>query len=246
MLRKFRPGVPGHTTVVAYLALFAALGGTSYAAVTLKRGSVKSSHIKNGQVKRPDIARGAVDSRRVRDRSLSARDFAPGTLKPGPAGPPGAQGAPGAQGLAGADGQDGILDAIGRTGQGGRCVPSENEYYERPNPNDCAVISLTLTRESRVLLLADTDWSIYGGRRDGSGVCRFKIDEATPADSPKTEPGSKDIDEVIHGNGHAGLNWVTGPLAPGTHRFALHCDDVADSLLAFPNPTISAVAISPK
>src|SRR5688500_13584798 len=52
---------PAHGTVVAYLALFVALSGTSYAAVTLSKNSVRSSHIKNGQVKRADLADRAVD-----------------------------------------------------------------------------------------------------------------------------------------------------------------------------------------
>ena len=55
---------------MAYLALFVALGGTSYAAVKLSRGSVKQQH----------IARGAVTSPKVKDRSLLARDFRPGQL----------------------------------------------------------------------------------------------------------------------------------------------------------------------
>ena len=42
------------------LALFVALGGTSYAAVTLDAGSVGSREIRNQSVKTVDIARGAV------------------------------------------------------------------------------------------------------------------------------------------------------------------------------------------
>lgn len=82
-----------HATVVAYLALFVALGGTSVAAVKLSKNSVRSSHIKNGQVKRADLAPGL--------RGPGAR---------GPQGPQGLQGERGAQGergLAGADGAPG-------------------------------------------------------------------------------------------------------------------------------------------
>ena len=46
--------LPRHGTVVAYLSLFVALGGTSYAAATLSRNSVRSGHIRNGQVKGVD------------------------------------------------------------------------------------------------------------------------------------------------------------------------------------------------
>src|SRR4051812_16182099 len=46
--------------VVSVLALFIALGGSSYAAVTLRKNSVTSAQIKNGQVKNADLANNAV------------------------------------------------------------------------------------------------------------------------------------------------------------------------------------------
>jgi len=78
-------GRPSHGTVVAYMALFIALGGTSFAAVTLKRNSVKGKN----------IARNAVTAPKVKDRSLLAVDFKQGQL---PQGAAGTQGAPGAKG----------------------------------------------------------------------------------------------------------------------------------------------------
>jgi hypothetical protein len=86
---------PSHSTMIAYLALFIALGGSSYAAVKLKRNAVISSHIRNGHVKRADIGRNAIDSPRVRDRSLLAQDFAPGQLPQGEKGATGEKGEPG-------------------------------------------------------------------------------------------------------------------------------------------------------
>jgi hypothetical protein len=96
--------------VVAYLALFVALGGTSVAAVSLSRNSVKSQHIKNGQVKRADLGKNAVNSSKVADGSLLAGDFAAGQLQPGPEGERGAEGP---RGPAGADGDDGAPGAPG-------------------------------------------------------------------------------------------------------------------------------------
>jgi hypothetical protein len=89
---------PTHATVVAYLSLFVALGGTSVAAVQLTKNSVKSKQIKNGQVKTADLGRGAVTSAKVRDRSLLSNDFAAGQL---PQGATGAQGPRGDRGPAG-------------------------------------------------------------------------------------------------------------------------------------------------
>lgn len=51
---------------VAYLALFIAMSGTAYA-VGLPRNSVSSPNIVNGEVKRVDIARNAVNAPRVKD-----------------------------------------------------------------------------------------------------------------------------------------------------------------------------------
>jgi hypothetical protein len=83
---------PRHSTVVAYLALFIALGGGAYAATVVKRNRVISSSIRNGHVKRVDVGRNAIDSPRVRDRSLLAQDFRPGQLPRGERGEPGERG----------------------------------------------------------------------------------------------------------------------------------------------------------
>lgn len=45
--------------VVAYVALFFALGGSAYAVTALDRNSVRSKHIKNGQVKIGDAKKSA-------------------------------------------------------------------------------------------------------------------------------------------------------------------------------------------
>lgn len=77
--------------VVAYLALFAALGGSAYAAGTLGKGQVKSRN----------IAANAVTSPKVKNHSLRAIDFATGQLPHGATGATGAAGPAGAQGPAG-------------------------------------------------------------------------------------------------------------------------------------------------
>jgi hypothetical protein len=90
--------------VVSLIALFVALGGSSYAAVKLSKNSVKSKHIAKGEVRAADLARNSVSSGKVTDGSLLVQDFATSTrtaLKgdqgpKGDAGPPGAKGDPGA------------------------------------------------------------------------------------------------------------------------------------------------------
>lgn len=103
--------------IVALLALVVALGGTSYAAVTLPRNSVGSVQLKTG----------AVTSVDVKDRSLRAADFAAGQLKPGPAGPAGpagVQGMPGVDGTTGPQGSAGVQGPTGPTGATGATGPT--------------------------------------------------------------------------------------------------------------------------
>jgi hypothetical protein len=80
--------------VLALVAMFVALGGTSYAVTQLPKGSVGSKQLKKN----------AVTSKKVKDGSLLARDFRAGQLAsagaPGPAGPQGPVGPQGPAGVA--------------------------------------------------------------------------------------------------------------------------------------------------
>ena len=78
---------PSPAMVVALLALFIALAGTSYAAIKLPANSVGTKTIKNGAIHRADLATNAVDSARVADHTLLARDFKAGQLPAGLPGP---------------------------------------------------------------------------------------------------------------------------------------------------------------
>jgi hypothetical protein len=106
MFRKVRSYRPSHAVVVAYLALFVALGGSSYAAVRVGSGqivnnSIRSKDIRNSNVTTRDLKNNDVRSRDVRNGSLLAGDFAPGQLPAGEQGPAGPQGARGPQGVPG-------------------------------------------------------------------------------------------------------------------------------------------------
>ena len=92
MLSKLRERL-NYANVVATIALFAALGGSSYAALRISgreivNNSVRSADLRNNDVRGRDIRNGTVTSRDVRDSSLLARDFAAGQLPAGPPGPP--------------------------------------------------------------------------------------------------------------------------------------------------------------
>jgi hypothetical protein len=63
--------------VTATLALFIALGGGAYAVTKLAKNSVKSKQIKDGQVKKPDLAAGAVSGEKVAAGAIGADQLAP-------------------------------------------------------------------------------------------------------------------------------------------------------------------------
>lgn len=97
MMRFVARHRPSPSMAVALVALSVALGGTSYAAITLPKNSVGSKQLKAN----------AVTGAKVRDGSLFANDFAAAQIPKGPRGdigPQGAAGAPGAPGPTGAPG----------------------------------------------------------------------------------------------------------------------------------------------
>jgi hypothetical protein len=164
-----------YSNVIATLAVFIALGGSSYAAVTLSQNSVKSGHIGKGQVRKSDIAKNAVTSSQVRDGSLLTKDFKAGQLATGasgntgpsgpagpagPTGPAGAEGPPGAQGPAGPKGPAGpsgfvkVLDfqaewsytkLPGNTGATIVTPPACRTEAHPAGPGEVAVIALSAT-----------------------------------------------------------------------------------------------------
>jgi hypothetical protein len=75
--------------VVALLALFVALGGVGYAAITLPKNSVGARQLKKNAVTGKKVRKNAVTSPKVKDFSLRAKDFRAGELPKGEPGPPG-------------------------------------------------------------------------------------------------------------------------------------------------------------
>src|SRR4051812_15841025 len=78
--------------VTSCLALFIALGGTSYAVATLPRNSVGSAQLRSKSVGSSELRTNAVPSRAIRNGSVQSTDMsaeARAALRgqPGPAGP---------------------------------------------------------------------------------------------------------------------------------------------------------------
>ena len=86
-----------YANVTATLALFIALGGTSYAALTLPKNSVGATQIRKGAVRASELRTGAVSSRSIRTRTIRTSDLALSTRSAlrgaqGPTGPAGPAG----------------------------------------------------------------------------------------------------------------------------------------------------------
>ena len=223
------------SNVVACLALFIALGSTSYAAIVITGTNVKDS---------------SLTGRDIRNRSLTSSDFAgPLTGPRGPAGPAGQNGSTGGQGPAGpagqnatgtkgetgatgakgdagatgANGDTGATGADGATGPAGAVGPSASAAAERTTSlsmNDgtsSEVLSASIVAPAgtaALVITADLNWfpmSSSGAALhchitlDGSQVGAYK-DASTAAQSWHSQAMTK-----------------RGIAGPGTHSVALVC-----------------------
>jgi len=100
-MRKRVARRPSAAMIVAIAALFVALGGTSYAAVTLPRDSVGTAQIKNRAVTQTKIAKTTLAYLHGRRGARGSQGAAGAT---GPTGPTGPAGPAGPQGIAGLPG----------------------------------------------------------------------------------------------------------------------------------------------
>jgi hypothetical protein len=71
-----------YANVMATVAVFLALGGGAYAAIHLKKNSVKSKQIKDGQVKSQDLADGGVATQDIADGAVATQNIANGAVTP--------------------------------------------------------------------------------------------------------------------------------------------------------------------
>ena len=99
--------------IVALIALFVALGGVAGAATTL----VTTSMLKNNSVTRAKIAPNAVDSSKIKNRSIQLRDLSSSVLR-------GVKGAQGEKGDRGATGTNGTNGTDGKTILSGSSDPT--------------------------------------------------------------------------------------------------------------------------
>ncbi len=223
------------SNAVAYLALFIALSGTSYAAITLPRNSVGPTQLKSN----------AVTSAKVKDRSLLSKDFKAGQLPAGKDGADGADGAPGASGAPGAKGDAGATGSPGPEGRQGPAGPSRAVYLGHAIDDTAPQLPQlpgTVIKSTEFTLTAAGRINAFGHARlvsyCTSGEVRVRLHLAAPGAG--TAPGIRGSERRGSGDvaspGVAFDTWaITDVKQPGTYQLYLVAN--CESATAFMSPS---------
>jgi len=220
--------------VTASLALFVALGGVSWAAVTLPKNSVGSKQIKSRAVTSAKLGNSAVSSAKVKDGSLLALDFKTGELPKGPQGAKGdtgatgatgdkgdtgATGPKGATGVTGATGETGAMGATGATGPTGPAGPTASNSVRNTSGQDLigsyqpvVTTEVTTTAVGQIMATgtAQLQKSDAGA---GSAECRVTSERAG-------NPGVEEIISEVAWATVAGIELESVPLVAATSTAA--------------------------
>ena len=168
---------------IALLALFIALGGTSYAAITIPANSVGTAQLKHGAVTLSKIAAGAQTSLRG-ETGPQGSPGSPGA--PGATGSPGPQGNPGLQGNPGTAGSNVVLRARGSSTQianysAGQVVYplAGTSWTQAPSEIDQLLGSVTITTAQGVSGCMPTSGAEFFVYVDATLVGSFFADQNT-------------------------------------------------------------------
>ncbi|CAN5446531.1 hypothetical protein BH09ACT12_BH09ACT12_07350 [soil metagenome] len=221
---------------IALLALCLALSGTTAYAVskTAAKNSVVSKSIKNGQVKRQDLAADSVTGDKVADATLTGDDVADESLE-------GTDIANGS--LHGNDIDLSSLDrvpsarvaSLGGTVRGvadKTCNPDTLAYVT------CASVAITTQDPSTLVLTGEVRIAhqtnyLYGAQ----GICRFRVDGSLLAAGGGTWV-EKAKEEFYAPAQLTGLSAV----APGSHTVILECND--QYYATYSNVDLTVLAVS--
>jgi hypothetical protein len=230
---------PSPAILVALLALFIALGGGAYAAIVLPKNSVKSKHIVNGQVKRADIAKNAVNSRRIADASLLAEDFKPGQLPQGPKGDTGPQGETGLPGPP--------ASIAGKTAANAGVSTSSGTYVDLGGPAVTVTVSETAPGSGVGLIEIAAQSKISTVNGNGY-VALYEDGSVVQSNYCNSEPGlfggntgvSYAVTATLNGCGQATANPIAPSVqllrvTPGTHSYSLRYKSTNGQLSTFEN-----------
>lgn len=192
-----------YSNVVASIALFAAFGGTSYAAIT-----VTGAQVRDNSLSGRDVRNSSLTGRDVRDQSLLARDFKQGQLPAGPQGTPGAPGPKGDTGAKGDQGEPGLA-----------YLPGNLAAPIAPNPSSSTSQPVTLERPSRLLVQATLEASAFTCAAAAQANCKMQL---VPVVDGKAQPTPISTLVILPGQtksypASTQLISVTGEVPAGEH-----------------------------
>jgi Collagen triple helix repeat (20 copies) len=200
---------PPLSPAIATLALFVALGGSSYAAITITGGNVRNGtltgkDLKNESVKGADIDNGSLTARDVKNGSLLATDFRSGQLPTGPAGPQGPAGPEGESGAPGPQGPQGDSGPRGLRGIQGPPGPTFGTTSGNTPPETTGMTILhsrevNLPSPGKLLVIGQVIGRTYECL--SGGPCEFEFGTYVgPTGNRRPVPGSSQMVEVETGD----------------------------------------------
>jgi hypothetical protein len=176
---------------IGLLALFIALGGTSYAATKLPRNSVGGPQIRNGAVSEAKLAK-AVRTKLGKAGKAGPAGPAGSKGDTGAAGPKGADGSPGPQGVQGIQGLEGIQGPQGDPGPTSAGFGGVNATVLPTFTTALSVgtASVTLNQTSKVLVFGSGTFSVQCGASTCTRTIGLTLDGAPVRGGAVTLQGS--------------------------------------------------------
>jgi hypothetical protein len=214
-----------HSTAVAYLALFAALGGTAYAAVT-----VTGKNIKNGTITGKD-----VKNRSLGTKKLSAKALGSLTGKQGPAGPQGVPGATGPMGSQGPQGPPGptASSSVRKEPATGTALNPSATVIDLASVNDSGDRQITTTFAGRIMATGHAI-AYNASAVSGEFRCQLLISDGTGPNNGLTPMSSRGVSTTQAVSGVGQTQTLTGAAVkpPGTYNVQMTCHEATGNLAA--------------
>jgi hypothetical protein len=216
---------PSAAFIISCLALFMALGGVSYG---FAAGSIDSKEIKNNDLRGKDVRQRTLTGDDVKKNSLGGTVVKESSLGEVPEAT-----------------QADNANTVGGVGVGALTIgrgTTPNDCEPGGAPIKCATLTLDVPRPGRALVLIGGQWNsddVAGSAV--RGICQILHNNVEL--SPVTEEGSQsDQTNNNHEQAIAAQPVVTDVLQPGSHEFALACDDEVGDM-DFTNTRIAAVLL---
>jgi len=218
MRRLFRHR-PSPSMIVSVVALIVALGGTSYAALSLPKNSVGTKQLKKNAVTGAKVKNSSLTGSDIKNHSLTGSDLAKGAIPAGPQGPAGPAGPKGDTGAKGDTG-DTPTKVYKRTANAGDTITIAT-YGPFTLKGKCSGTTGNPTAQWQIATSQDhsafTDY-------DNSYLSDFSAsdgDRNIEYDSTSADPSTPDMEGPYDGTFaalSADLNtYITGSLSTGTY-----------------------------